>query len=446
MPGFTSACWRSSTPSAIRPLRVVLDGCNGMAGPVIGPVLERLPVQTSAHNFEPDGHFPNHEPNPLIEENRRFIIDQVRSEGADLGIAWDGDADRCFFIDDTGEFVPGDLITALIAEPMLERHPGATIVYDLRASWAVRDVVRAAGGTALENRVGHAFIKRRMRKEDAVFAGEVSGHYYFRDFYYCDTGVVPALVMLELVSRAGQAALGAAAAVPRALLHLGRDQLDGVRRPAQAAAAQGALRPGGRPGVAPGRDLVRVPDWHFNVRPSNTEPLLRLNLEALDADTMQRRLDEVLALIRADGVPPPTAARRSASPTAPAWASTRPTRRASSTTAATCPTSTAPGSSICARSASSATSPGEPEFVMRAQHVEYHAPARFDDELEVFVRVDRLGQTSIRWAFDAYRVATGEHLASATQTWSRSTRPSGGRCRSPRLRAAVVEVRAGGAG
>src|SRR3954471_2642069 len=190
--------------SARRPPELVLDGCNGMAGPMISPVLDRLPVEVSAHNFDPDGNFPNHEPNPLLEENRRFVIDRVRADGADLGIAWDGDADRCFFIDDTGEFVPGDLITALIARTMLERHPGATVVYDLRASWAVRDVVREAGGTALENRVGHAFIKARLRKEEAVFAGEVSGHYYFRDFYYCDTGVVPALVMLEILSRAGK--------------------------------------------------------------------------------------------------------------------------------------------------------------------------------------------------------------------------------------------------
>ncbi len=284
--------------AAIRPLRLVLDGCNGMAGPMIGPVLERLPVTVSAHNFEPDGHFPNHEPNPLLEENRRFIIDRVRSEGADLGIAWDGDADRCFFIDDTGEFVPGDLITALIARTMLARHPGATIVYDLRASWAVRDVVREGGGTALENRVGHAFIKARIRKEDAVFAGEVSGHYYFRDFYFCDTGVVPALVMLELISRAGTPLSellrpfreryfisgeinSTVSDVPLKLQHL-------KERYGPAADRVSHLD-----GIS-----FEFPDWHFNVRPSNTEPLLRLNLEALDADTMARRRDEVLELIQ----------------------------------------------------------------------------------------------------------------------------------------------------
>jgi phosphomannomutase len=284
--------------SAVRPLSIVLDGCNGMAGPMIGPVLDRLPVRTSAHNFEPDGHFPNHEPNPLLEENRRFIMERVRSEGADLGIAWDGDADRCFFIDDTGEFVPGDLITALLAQTMLERHPGATIVYDLRASWAVRDVVRAAGGTALENRVGHAFIKARIRKEDAVFAGEVSGHYYFRDFYYCDTGVVPALVLIELISRAG---------VPLSeLLRPFREryfisgEINSTVSDVPVKLQQLKERYGRVAERVSHLDGIsfEFPDWHFNVRPSNTEPLLRLNLEALDAATMAARRDEVLELIQ----------------------------------------------------------------------------------------------------------------------------------------------------
>jgi phosphomannomutase len=284
--------------SAVRPLKIVLDGCNGMAGPMISSVLERLPVQVSANNFDPDGNFPNHEPNPLLEENRRFVIERVRAEGADLGIAWDGDADRCFFIDDTGEFVPGDLITALIAQTMLERHPGSTIVYDLRASWAVRDVVREAGGTALENRVGHAFIKARIRKEDAVFAGEVSGHYYFRDFYYCDTGVVPALVMLEIISRAGKPLSELLRPLRERYFISGEINSTVSDVPVKLQQLKERY----------GREAERVshldgisfefPDWHFNVRPSNTEPLLRLNLEALDADTMEARRDEVLQLIQ----------------------------------------------------------------------------------------------------------------------------------------------------
>jgi phosphomannomutase len=284
-------------PSALRPLRVVLDGANGMAGPMIEPLLNRLPIDAIPSNMNPDGTFPNHEPNPLLEENRQFIIEQVRSQGADLGIAWDGDADRCFFIDDTGEFVPGDLITALIARSMLEKHPGATIVYDLRASWAVRDTVEQAGGTALENRVGHAFIKARIRKEQAVFAGEVSGHYYFKDFYWCDTGIVPALVLLELISKSGKQLSELLAPyreryfisgeinstvgdVPLKLQELKERYRDE------------AVRVSHLDGIS-----FEFDDWHFNVRPSNTEPLLRLNLEALSQQKMEAKRDEVLALI-----------------------------------------------------------------------------------------------------------------------------------------------------
>jgi phosphomannomutase len=285
-------------PGAIQPLTVVLDGANGMAGPMVEPILGRLPVSVHPYSMEPDGHFPNHEPNPLLEENRTFIIAKVREHGADLGIAWDGDADRCFFVDDTGEFVPGDLITALIARSMLEKHPGATIVYDLRASWAVRDTIAAAGGTPLENRVGHAFIKARIRKEDAAFAGEVSGHYYFRDFYYCDTGVVPALVMLELLSRAGKP-LSELLAPFRERYHISGEINSTVSdvpvklQQLKERYSEKATRVSHMDGIS-----FEFDDWHFNVRPSNTEPLLRLNLEALDADMMERRRDEVLELIR----------------------------------------------------------------------------------------------------------------------------------------------------
>jgi phosphomannomutase len=298
-PGFHDRVAGFVDTSAVRPLRIVLDGCSGMAGPMIAPVLDRLPVRVSAYNFEPDGHFPMHGPNPMLEENRRFIIERVRAEGADLGIAWDGDADRCFFIDDTGEFVPGDLVTALIAQTMLQRHPGATIVYDLRASWAVRDVVRAGGGTALENRVGHAFIKARIRKEDAVFAGEVSGHYYFRDFYYCDTGVVPALVMLEIVSRSGKSL--SELLRPFRQRYFISGEINSTVSDVPVKLQQLKERYGPKAERVSHMDGIsfEFADWHFNVRPSNTEPLLRLNLEALDAATMERRRDEVLELIQA---------------------------------------------------------------------------------------------------------------------------------------------------
>src|SRR5437899_9426090 len=190
---------------AIRPLRVVIDAANGMAGAMLLPVLERLPqVDTVRCFFEPDGSFPNHEPNPLLPENREFIVAKTLEEHADLGVAFDGDADRCFFVDDSGEFVPGDFATALLAELILEKEPGAKIIYDVRASWAVPETIRRAGGTPLINRVGHAFIKHRMREEDAAFAGEVSGHYYFRDFSQADSGVIPFLLMLELISKKGK--------------------------------------------------------------------------------------------------------------------------------------------------------------------------------------------------------------------------------------------------
>ena len=180
-------------PEAVKPVKVVGDGGNGMAGPMVGPVLAELPVvDLSTFYWTPDGNFPDHEPNPLLEENRQFIIDKVKATGAQLGIAWDGDADRCFFIDESGQFIDGDFLTALLAESILAKHPGQTILYDVRASRAVADTVTAAGGHALVNRVGHAFFKARMHQTGAIFGGEVSGHYYFRDFGCVDSGTLPA--------------------------------------------------------------------------------------------------------------------------------------------------------------------------------------------------------------------------------------------------------------
>src|SRR3954467_6427252 len=189
---------------ALKPLRVVIDAANGMAGAMLPRVLDRLPIDAVRCYFDPDGSFPNHEPNPLLPENREFIVERTRSEGADLGVAYDGDADRCFFVDDTGEFVPGDFVTALLAESILEKEPGGKVIYDVRASWAVPEAIERAGGTALVNRVGHAYIKHRMREESAVFGGEVSAHYYFREFSQADSGVVPFLLMLELISKKGR--------------------------------------------------------------------------------------------------------------------------------------------------------------------------------------------------------------------------------------------------
>ena len=204
LPGYVDKVMSFIDPSIVKPFNVVLDAGSGMAGKVAPLFFDRLPCRTTRLCFEVDGTFPNHEANPLIEENRRDITAEVVRQSADVGIAWDGDADRCFFIDGSGEFISGDFVTALLAEAFLLKQPGATIIYDLRASHAVRDTVAQYGGRALMNRVGHAFIKQRMRKEDGVFAGEVTGHYYFKDFYYADNGFIPALLILELMSKKNQ--------------------------------------------------------------------------------------------------------------------------------------------------------------------------------------------------------------------------------------------------
>jgi phosphomannomutase len=283
--------------STIKPLRVVIDAANGMAGVMVPPVLERLPIEAVEYYFEPDGTFPNHEPNPLLPENREFIVERTKAEAADFGVAFDGDADRCFFVDDTGEFVPGDFVTAVLAESILEKSPGGKIIYDVRASWAVPETIENAGGTPLVNRVGHAFIKQRMREEGAVFGGEVSGHYYFREFSQADSGVVPFLLMLELVSRRGQKL--------SEILQPYRDRyfITGELNtpvPDVALKLQELKERFGRQGEVSHLDGISVEadDWHFNVRPSNTEPLLRLNLEARSRELMEEKRDEVLDVIR----------------------------------------------------------------------------------------------------------------------------------------------------
>ncbi len=283
-------------PSTLKPLRVVIDAANGMAGTMLPPVLERLPVGVVRCYFEPDGSFPNHEPNPLLPENRKFIVAKTLEEGADLGVAFDGDADRCFFVDDTGEFVPGDFVTALFAESVLEKEPGAKLIYDVRASRAVPDTIERDGGVALMNRVGHAFIKARMRKDDASFAGEVSGHYYFRDFSQADSGVVPFLLMLELISKRDRP-LSEILAPLRARYFITGE----INTPVPDVALKlQELKERYADGRVTHLDGISVDfdDWHFNVRPSNTEPLLRLNLEATSEELMEQKRDEVLEVIR----------------------------------------------------------------------------------------------------------------------------------------------------
>jgi phosphomannomutase len=282
---------------AVKPLRVVIDAANGMAGAMLPPVLERVPIDAVRCYFEPDGSFPNHEPNPLLPENREFIVGKVKEEGADLGVAFDGDADRCFFVDDSGEFVPGDFVTALLAESILEREHGAKILYDVRASWAVPETIRRAGGTPLVNRVGHAFFKHRMREEGAVFGGEVSGHYYFRNFSQADSGVVPFLLMLELVSKRGQKLSEILRGYRERYFITGELNTPVADVPLKLQELKERFGPEGTVSHLDGLS-VDAEDWHMNVRPSNTEPLLRLNLEALSPELMERKRDEVLGVIR----------------------------------------------------------------------------------------------------------------------------------------------------
>jgi phosphomannomutase len=218
---------------------------------------------------------------------------------ADIVIAWDGDADRCFFIDGTGAFIAGDFVTALLSEAFLSKHPGAKVIYDVRASYAVKDVVARYGGDALMNRVGHAFFKARMREENAIFGGEVTGHYYFRDNFYADNGFIPALLILELMSRKGQTLHELLAPLREKYfisgeintrvsdMHKVQEKIDGLAAKYQ----------GGRVYSLDGIS-AEYPDWHFNVRASNTEPMLRLNLEAVRPDLMEAKRDEVLGFIR----------------------------------------------------------------------------------------------------------------------------------------------------
>ena len=286
-------------PSIVKPFNVVLDAGNGIAGMVAPRLFERLPCKVTALCFEVDGTFPNHEANPLIEENRRDIVERVKRDRADVGIAWDGDADRCFFIDGTGEFIAGDFVTALLAEAFLLKHPGAKIVYDVRASYAVKDTVARYGGTALMNRVGHAFFKRRMREDKAIFGGEVTGHYYFRDNFYADNGFIPALLILELMSRKGQT-LRELLAPLREKYFISGEINTRVRSMDVIPPKLDELAARYSDGNVYQLDGVSVeyPDWHFNVRASNTEPMLRLNLEALTPEMMEKKRDEVLGVIR----------------------------------------------------------------------------------------------------------------------------------------------------
>lgn len=282
---------------ALKPLKVIADTGNGMVGPILKRVYERLPVQLTGLYLEPDGNLPNHGLDPLQPENRAELQARVVSDGADIGFAFDGDGDRFFTIDDRGDFVSGDFLTALMGEYYLEKYPGSKILYDVRASWAVNDLISAAGGTALMERVGHAFIKRRMAQEDAVFAGEVTGHYYFKDFFFADSGIVPSLIIMEMISKRGKSLSDMLAELEAKYFISGeintRINIDPKAKMQELAETFSDGKVEWLDGVS-----VTYPDWHFNVRPSNTEPLLRLNLEATSRELMEEKRDLVLGIIR----------------------------------------------------------------------------------------------------------------------------------------------------
>jgi phosphomannomutase len=283
---------------ALANLKVIADTGNGMVGPILSRIYAQLPsVDLTGMYLDPDGSLPNHGLDPLQPENRAELEQRVVADKADIGFAFDGDGDRFFTIDDRGQFVSGDFLTALMGQYYLEKYPGANILYDVRASWAVPDLIKAAGGTPMMERVGHAFIKARMAKENAVFAGEVTGHYYFKDFFFADSGIIPSLVIMEMMSKKN-ASLSELLAPLEAKYFISGEintRIDGDPK-----AKMEELAATFSDGEISWLDGVSVSysDWHFNVRPSNTEPLLRLNLEAMSKDLMEEKRDQVLEIIR----------------------------------------------------------------------------------------------------------------------------------------------------
>ncbi len=285
---------------ALAPLKVIADTGNGMVGPILKRVYERLPsIDLTGMYLEPDGSLPNHGLDPLQPENRAELQQRVVDDGADIGFAFDGDGDRFFTIDDRGQFVAGDFMTALMGQYLLEKYPGAKILYDVRASWAVPDLITAAGGIPLMERVGHAFIKARMAKEGAVFAGEVTGHYYFKDFFFADSGIVPSLIIMEMLSKK-KAKLSELLKPLEAKYFISGEINTRISGDPQAKMQELAgIFKDGQVEWLDGLSVTYA-DWHFNLRPSNTEPLLRLNLEAKSKALMAEKRDQIIDIIRAE--------------------------------------------------------------------------------------------------------------------------------------------------
>lgn len=285
--------------AALRPLKLVADPGNGAAGPVMQHLAESLaPLQFVLINAEPDGHFPNGVPNPMLPERRAATATAVRAHGADFGIAWDGDFDRCFLFDASGRFIEGYYLVGLLAEVMLAKHPGARILHDPRLTWNTIEQVSAAGGVPVQSKTGHAFMKERLRVEDAVYGGEMSAHHYFRDFAYCDSGMIPWLLVAELISRSGRTLAELVDARMTAYPCSGEIN---YRVPAVAPVIERVLEHYASRGAVVDRTdgiSLEFPQWRFNLRGSNTEPLLRLNVETRgDADAVGRYVAEIAQLI-----------------------------------------------------------------------------------------------------------------------------------------------------
>lgn len=302
MPGYVEHILSLVNTAALKPLKLVVNAGNGAAGPVLDALAQHLPFDFVRRHHEPDGHFPNGIPNPLLPENREVTAAAVRDSGADMGIAWDGDFDRCFFFDEQGRFIEGYYIVGLLAERMLEKSPGERIIHDPRLTWNTIDRVRHAGGTPVMCKTGHAFIKERMRAENALYGGEMSAHHYFRDFAYCDSGMLPWLIVAEHLSLTGRSLSSLVDACMTAFPCSGEINFR-VNDPL--AVMQAALEQWGDSAHAIDRTdgiSLAFDDWRFNLRASNTEPMLRLNVETrADPALLDTRTDELRHFITRNG-------------------------------------------------------------------------------------------------------------------------------------------------